>query len=108
MRAKASRDSVSFAPRAAPLGYTQKALASFAGDVRFEQRQRTGHRSQQIVEVVRNTSRQLSHRLHLLCLQERRLCLLPRDDFGAQPLVGSSELLSAIRHHTFELFPVVR
>jgi hypothetical protein len=90
------------------LGGTQKAQASFVGDARFEQRQRTRHRSQQIVEVVRNAPRQLPHRLHLLCLQERRLCLLPRDDFGSQPLVGSSELLSAVCYHTFELFSVAR
>ena len=57
---------------------------------------------------MRNAPGQLSHRLHLLCLQERRLRLLPGDDFGSQPLVGSSELLSAVRDHTFELFRVVR
>src|SRR5215469_9567721 len=57
---------------------------------------------------MRNTSRQLPYRLHFLCLQERRLCLLPRDDFGSQPFVGNSELLSAVRYHTFELFSVAR
>src|SRR5216683_8363574 len=87
---------------------TQKAHASFAGDVRFEQRQRTGHRGQQIVEVVRNAPRQLPHRLHLLCLQKSCLCLLPCSDFGPQPLVGRSELPSAVHNHAFELFPVAR
>jgi hypothetical protein len=74
----------------------------------LKQCQGTGNRGQEIVEVMGDASSQLPHRLHLLGLQQRRLRLLTRGNLGTEPIIGCSQLLSALPHHRLKLFAVVR
>src|SRR5215469_10840381 len=57
---------------------------------------------------MRNAAGQLSHRLHFLGLQQRRLGLLSRLDFGTEPFVSGGELTSSLCHGALELFAVAR